>query len=102
MLLRYCVGVARSTAGLMGPYIKAAAPVLSQFASDPSAKTRAFAGPGHCSVVRLPDANGKAQSSQFQSSTGLHRLLRISPSHYKNFEMMLTISGLSLPRSWPF
>eukprot|EP00037_Helgoeca_nana_P021499 m.217033 g.217033 ORF g.217033 m.217033 type:complete len:530 (-) comp25667_c0_seq2:96-1685(-) len=50
---QYCVGVARSKT-LLGPYTKSSAPVMSQFASDPTGKTRVFAGPGHCSVVRLP------------------------------------------------
>ncbi|CAE7891246.1 unnamed protein product, partial [Symbiodinium microadriaticum] len=42
---RYCVGVARAEQ-VLGPYEKAAAPVLSS--------GRGFAGPGHCVVVAAP------------------------------------------------
>eukprot|EP00041_Stephanoeca_diplocostata_P020793 m.472565 g.472565 ORF g.472565 m.472565 type:complete len:502 (+) comp21661_c3_seq26:201-1706(+) len=48
----YAVGVAKSQS-IYGPYVKACAPVMSQYATDPSSETRSFAGPGHCSVVSL-------------------------------------------------
>eukprot|EP00051_Salpingoeca_urceolata_P033085 m.18860 g.18860 ORF g.18860 m.18860 type:complete len:574 (+) comp5806_c0_seq1:924-2645(+) len=50
----YAIGVARSTS-LLGPYKKACAPVLSFYPTPgtPGQGPRyAFAGPGHCSVVR--------------------------------------------------
>eukprot|EP00927_Polykrikos_kofoidii_P055662 TRINITY_DN49882_c0_g1_i1.p1 TRINITY_DN49882_c0_g1~~TRINITY_DN49882_c0_g1_i1.p1 ORF type:complete len:562 (-),score=68.31 TRINITY_DN49882_c0_g1_i1:63-1748(-) len=47
---KYAVGVARA-ASVTGPYSKACAPVISQFATDLSASVRKFASPGHCSVV---------------------------------------------------
>lgn len=48
---RYSVGVARSSA-VLGPYEKACAPVMSQYAADPQETRRHWVGPGHCSVVR--------------------------------------------------
>jgi len=49
---RYAVGVARSKS-IKGPYTKAATPVMSQIANG--APGHKFAGPGHCSVVNVPD-----------------------------------------------
>jgi len=48
----YAVGVARSKS-LTGPYEKAATPVMSQIADG--APSHMFTGPGHCSVVHVPD-----------------------------------------------
>jgi beta-xylosidase len=48
----YAVGVARARS-LLGPYQKAAGPVLSQIADK--AQGQPFTGPGHCSVVRVPE-----------------------------------------------
>ncbi|KAH3761180.1 family 43 glycosylhydrolase [Pelomyxa schiedti] len=53
----YNVGVARSN-GILGPYTKACAPVLSQYA-DP-APAIAFSGPGHVSVLDGIGPNGGA------------------------------------------
>lgn len=44
----YSVGVARSKSGILGPYVKRGAPILST-AQNPEPP---FTGPGHCSVVR--------------------------------------------------
>jgi len=49
---RYAVGVARSKS-LLGPYEKAATPVMSQIADH--APGHKFVGPGHCSVVHVPE-----------------------------------------------
>lgn len=48
----YAVGVARSR-NVKGPYEKAAGPILSQIADR--SPGHFFAGPGHCSVVHVPD-----------------------------------------------
>lgn len=50
----YAVGVARSR-NLLGPYEKAAGPILSQVANN--APAHYFAGPGHNSVVHVPNNN---------------------------------------------
>jgi len=48
----YAVGVARSKS-VTGPYEKAATPVMSQIADG--APGHKFSGPGHCSVVHVPE-----------------------------------------------
>lgn len=48
---KYAVGVARARS-VLGPYSKACAPILSQFATDHTPSGRKFASPGHCSVVQ--------------------------------------------------
>ena len=53
----YAVGVARS-ASITGPYRKACAPILSQYASDAKSAVRKFIGPGHCSVLTGDDLKG--------------------------------------------
>lgn len=50
----YAVGVARSKS-ITGPYEKAAAPILSQVGNR--AKGHYFAGPGHNSVIHIPNNN---------------------------------------------
>jgi len=53
----YAVGVARSKS-ITGPYEKAATPVMSQIADG--APARKFSGPGHCSVVHIPQTGADA------------------------------------------
>ena len=69
--LDYAVGVARAPA-LEGPWVKAAAPVMTQVAGDPSGTVRSWAGPGHCSVVSVGTSKVTAMVYHSWRSTGVN------------------------------